>query len=224
MDAVGIYGRARRRLTGLVGGLDATACATPVAGCPGWTVHSVVSHLAGVSADFVAGRTEGAATPPWTARQVAERHDASTSSVLAEWTASAVELEAMIATVPALFRVAMDVLTHEWDVRGALGVGGDKADDDVDAVLQEILGGLAGRFTGAGSAPLRVLGGTDEWILGGAAADPGATVEVDPFELFRAVFGRRSEAQLRSWRWSGDPEPYLPLLTVFPPSAVDLAE
>lgn len=41
------------------------------------------------------------------------------------------------------------------------------------------------------------------------------TVRTDPFELLRAYAGRRSPDQIRAWEWSGDPEPYLPLLSPF---------
>lgn len=42
-----------------------------------------------------------------------------------------------------------------------------------------------------------------------------ATVEVAPWEFFRAVFSRRSADQMRAWRWEGDPEPWFEPLTVF---------
>jgi hypothetical protein len=33
----------------------------------------------------------------------------------------------------------------------------------------------------------------------------------EPFELVRAIAGRRSAAQLRALDWSVDPEPYVPI-------------
>lgn len=36
-----------------------------------------------------------------------------------------------------------------------------------------------------------------------------ASVDVSSFELFRGLTGRRSAAQIRRFRWSADPGPYL---------------
>jgi hypothetical protein len=109
-------------------------------------------------------------------------------------------------------------------VRGAVGRPGDKADDDVDVVLQAVMGGLGARLSAAGVGRLRVRAGVDEWLLGAGDGEPVASVTTEPYELFRAAFGRRSEAQIRAFAWDGDPSPFLPHLTVFPPSLVDLCE
>jgi uncharacterized protein (TIGR03083 family) len=224
MDAAAIYRRSRQRVMELVASLPPDGAATPVPACPPWTVHAVVSHLAGASVDFQEGRTEGAPSPAWTQRQVDERRERSIDDVLAEWAEAAPGFEAMIAAVPGVAVAAMDVLTHEWDLRGALRRPGDKADDDIDAVLQRVVGGFGGRMTAAGVAPLRVRAGVDEWILGGGDAAPTTTLTAEPYELFRMAFGRRSVAQMRAYDWQGDPAPYVPLLTVFPPSRADLSE
>ena len=39
---------------------------------------------------------------------------------------------------------------------------------------------------------------------------PAATIKIEPFELMRALTGRRSRDQIRAYDWSGDPEPYVP--------------
>jgi uncharacterized protein (TIGR03083 family) len=41
------------------------------------------------------------------------------------------------------------------------------------------------------------------------AGEPTGTVEAPAFELFRALTGRRSQGQIRRFRWTVDPEPYL---------------
>ena len=40
------------------------------------------------------------------------------------------------------------------------------------------------------------------------AGEPIGAVEAPAFELFRALTGRRSENQIRRYRWTLDPEPY----------------
>jgi hypothetical protein len=47
--------------------------------------------------------------------------------------------------------------------------------------------------------------------------DPGATVSAPEFELFRAMSGRRSRAQVAAFEWQGDSGPYLDVLCVFGP-------
>ena len=48
-----------------------------------------------------------------------------------------------------------------------------------------------------------------EWWLG-THDDPDAViVDVDAYDLFRALAGRRSAAQVRAWSWSADPTPYI---------------
>ncbi|HYF47694.1 MAG TPA: hypothetical protein VD926_15875, partial [Acidimicrobiales bacterium] len=45
----------------------------------------------------------------------------------------------------------------------------------------------------------------------------GAAVTVDPFELVRAVTGRRSAEQVLAWSWSvPDPAGYVAALPAFP--------
>ena len=61
-------------VTALAGQLSGEQLETTVPGTPAWTVHDVLAHLAGGCADAVTGRMEGAPSPEWTARHVAERH------------------------------------------------------------------------------------------------------------------------------------------------------
>ena len=49
-----------------------------------------------------------------------------------------------------------------------------------------------------------------------ASLVPTGRVVADPFELFRALTGRRSAAQIRRFEWNVDPEPYLPLFDQWP--------
>src|SRR5438105_1159558 len=81
--------------------------------------------------------------------------------------------------------------------------------------------------------PLEVAANGRSWVVGGGAAateDPGTAIGASllsgarpeepptrppvrvaaaPFELFRAMTGRRSAEQIRRYGWSADPGPYL---------------
>lgn len=186
--------------------------AVPVPGTPGWTVHDVVAHLAGLVSDANAGRLEGAGSPPWTAAQIEARRDTALADVLAEWERELPPFVAAMQERPTLAFV-FDVLVHEHDLRGALGLQGPGDPDAVDWSLQPLVGRLGSRLEKDGGPAVRIVSGDTEWTLG--PGEPAATVEVPRFELFRAVFGRRSAAQVRGWPWDGDPTPYLEHLNVF---------
>ena len=52
---------------------------------PGWTVHDLVAHLAGLCDDWVEGRLDGYASDGWTATQVARFAHVPLDEVLASW-------------------------------------------------------------------------------------------------------------------------------------------
>ena len=208
-----MYRGTRPRVVELVSGLSASQLATTAPGTPLWTVKDIVGHLTGVPADILAGRIEGAGSPEWTGRQVAERKDQSLESVLEEWASVAPQFEPLFEQVPQIARTGFDVLVHEHDIRGALGMSGPSDPEMVDSVLQIAVDGLGERLPSV----LRIKAGTTEWVVGPGSGEPAATVSTEPFELFRTMFGRRSNAQVMAWEWEGDPKPYLEHLSFFGP-------
>jgi hypothetical protein len=75
--------------------------------------------------------------------------------------------------------------------------------------------GLSASVGEHGLPPLLVKAGEGgEWIVG--EGEPAARLEGAPFDLFRALTGRRSAAQIRALRWTGDPDTYLPAFTFGP--------
>ena len=68
------------------------------------------------------------------------------------------------------------------------------------------------RAEGVGTLTLRA--GDREWTIG--SGDPTATLTApDEGELARVVGGRRTADQVRALDWTGDPEPWLPVLPLF---------
>src|SRR4051812_45409238 len=84
-DLQAAYVASADRVADLVRDLDASALAAPVPACPGWSVHDVVAHLAGVAADVNADRLEGAGGDEWSAAHVDARRGVAIGDVLAEW-------------------------------------------------------------------------------------------------------------------------------------------
>lgn len=219
-----MYTATRLRLTELFASLTPEELETIVPSTPAWTVLDVARHLAGVADDVRAGRVEGAASDPWTAAQVAARAGKGIDEVLAEWAATGPAMEDLLerAGEPA-DRLVIDVVTHEQDVRGALARPGGREEPAADWVLQRLVGGVDAAIRRAGVAPLRIGGGTDEWIVGGEG-EPAATLSAPPYELWRALIGRRSLEQIGSYDWTGDAAPYVELLPVFPAPEIDIVE
>lgn len=185
----------------------------PVPACPGWTVHDVVAHLAGIAVDATDGRLRGVPDDAWTAGQVEQRRGVPTAAVLDEW---APRVDAIAAALDARrmpVQMAADVLTHEGDVVEALGDPVPPEDGWRDAA-RLLCRGVVTHVDRPGT--LMVSCGDDVWT-GGTGGAPAADVDVAPWELFRAVFSRRSTGQMRAWDWRGDPEPWLAPLCVFGP-------
>jgi uncharacterized protein (TIGR03083 family) len=218
------YAGGRQRISELV--LTPGAADVAVPACPEWTVHDVLSHVTGICADILAGRLDGVTTPAWTAAQVEPRRDVATSDVVAEWTETAPQVEAMVDQIgPPGQQLVADLTTHEHDIRGALGRPGGRDSDGVAIGVEFLLTvGVGPMFTARELPALELIVDGDKRLLGGGAAD--ARLEIDRFEFMRAFTGRRSLDQIRALEWTGDPEPFLAAFTwgPFTPAEVDIAE
>jgi uncharacterized protein (TIGR03083 family) len=216
------YAGCRARIAELTGALDGPGAATPVPACPGWSVHDVVAHVSGVVDDALAGRLDGVATDPWTAAQVEARRDRSVAEMLAEWDEQAAAFEGLLDAIGDPGRQAVaDVATHEHDVRGALGVPGARDSDAVRIGLAFFAPRLLESAAERGVV-LRVLADGLAW----GPDDAPTSVSGGPFELFRALSGRRSAEQLRALRWEGDADAAMGAFTYGPfrPAERPLAE
>jgi uncharacterized protein (TIGR03083 family) len=194
---------------------DAEA-ATKVAACPAWTIKDVYAHQAGVVADALAGRLDGVATDPWTARQVEERAGKSLVAVLDEWEESVPPFEAFLETGAAPPQVIIDQWSHEQDIRATLARPANRGDERAKFCV-EALAGMRGESWQ--HAPVEVIGDSGKWMFG--PGEPKITLRASDYDLARALLGRRSLAQVRAMDWTGDPEPILDHLVVFSYSAED---
>ena len=171
IDWGAVYRANLASLTALAHDLDEAALGTTVPATPAWTVHDVLAHLAGVAADNVSGRTDGAPGPGWTARHVSERAGTPVAALTDELAANA---DAIVSSTidnprPA---VVWDIAVHHADLYEALGLGVPP-----QALWQPVLATVAPMQFGAAGVP----------------------EEVDGYELFRGLFSRRSRAQMQAW-------------------------
>jgi uncharacterized protein (TIGR03083 family) len=238
-----VYERVRRRIVELVADLDDHAAATPVPACPGWSVHDIVAHLAGACADIMAGNIAGAATNPWTAAQVEARRERSVVEILAEWEDVGPQVAAFADDFPGRLgtQFITDVTVHEHDLRGTLGRAGARDSEGVRIGADFLVNVfLHPGVTELGLDTLEVRARDRTWVVGTGDppsrdideacraalmstevipktdVTPAGTLNVEEFELFRALTGRRSAAQIRRFDWNVDAEPYLPIFGLGP--------
>jgi uncharacterized protein (TIGR03083 family) len=201
------YGDARQRIKSLVVGDHVDEL--PVAATPGWKVHDLIAHLAGVVTDAVTGNMDGVTTDQWTAAQVERGRGRPVADLLDEWEAGSPLVEAFLSSSPAdgtstASRAIIDIHTHEADLLGAL---------DRPVVL-----------------PAHVLGWgatllAREFHAAVASAGlPPVEVEASDLDWFRGRLGRRTVAEVCAFDWSRDPGPYLDLWFVFGRAEAPLGE
>jgi uncharacterized protein (TIGR03083 family) len=207
MDTTEAYRAARDRMIALVEGVDGSQA---VPACPGWTVRDLLAHVTGVVDDILEGRMEGVATEEWTGAQVSSRAGRPVAEVTEEWLALGPRLDAAFDAIGgAPGQLVFDVVTHEHDLRHALRTPGGRDDGSVELALAWVAEAWAATASGT-SAPLRLVAG-DVTVTTGGGGEPGATVEMEPFEALRALTGRRSPAELLAYRWDvEDPARWLP--------------
>jgi uncharacterized protein (TIGR03083 family) len=212
-----VYAEAHHRIVGLVRDLDGDAVRRQVPGTPEWTVHDVVAHLAAIPTDVMAGRLTGGPSPEETRRQVEERRDRTVAELLEEWAGGLGPIldGARAGLVPA--PLAIDAVTHEQDIRGALHAAHLDDDGALRFAATGYSVGLGRRLKQAGLPPLRLRDRARGFDVVARTGEPTATVSGTEFELFRAMAGRRSRAQVAALDWSVDPAPYLDCFCVFGP-------
>jgi uncharacterized protein (TIGR03083 family) len=224
-----LYRATRERLTGLLVDADAADWRTPVPACPGWDVHAVVSHLVGTAEDALAGRITGPPPPEVTAEQVARHRRETPGELLALWAELGPAFEDLVNAVGS-FPAALDVGSHEQDIRGALGRPGARDSELVRVGAERMV-----RMLDCGT-PLAFDVGDATYLNADAAdaadaaergAEPGDDVlraRTTPFEVFRLRLGRRSRDQVRAMDWSRDPGDVVDRLFIFGPAESALVE
>ena len=207
------YRSTRVRLAMLLGSIDDAAWGTPVQACPGWRVRDVVAHLVGVIEDASAGRLSGPPGPEQTAEQLDRHRSDLPADLLAQWAATAPAFEEAI-SAGARWPAFLDVVSHEHDIRGALGYQ-EPNSADVD-----LAGALLAEWT---QAPIDIdIAPSDPVLSSGPAAgpeNPRIRLRTTAFEVLRFRMGRRTRKQVLALDWSADPGPTLDELFVFGPAA-----
>jgi hypothetical protein len=109
------------------------------------------------------------------------------------------------------------VLSHEHDVRGALGAPAGRDAAELVLAAENLISWLRS------PVPMTVRVGARELRVG-PDGDGSLELVTSPFEAFRFRMGRRSRGQLVAMEWVGDPAPVLDRLTIFGPARADVIE
>lgn len=218
------YRAAREAVAELVRTLGPAQLQASVPACPGWSVHDVVSHLTGVATDVVNGQARGAPDDERSTAHVAERAGTPTSIVLREWERSASQFEAVLSKSHSSdLAPVFDIAVHEHDIRGALGLPGNRDGELIDLAVGHTTQLWLSKIESAGLDTVVIVDDVGSVIAGGA--DAPVTFRASRFEFFRAAFGRRSPAQIeRRFNGADDPSPYVPLLCLLGPAKADIIE
>ena len=184
-----------------------------------------LAHVVGIAADLNAGRFGQDISPDeWTAEQVESRRGKSVADLAAEWDRQAPQFTDGLA----LFGYSMgahyvgDLLQHFADVTHALERPAPVDDSSLVVALDFYLESLDERLRSAGIGRVIVHAGPERHECGCGAIR--AEVTGAPYELFRALGGRRSAAQIRSLGWTGDRDSVLPFVSAYPLPGADLIE
>jgi len=214
LDAADLYEGTRLAFLDLVRSLDDDQRKTQVPATPAWNVLDVLAHVIGINADLRLGRFNGtSASDEWTDAQVASRRGRSLDALAREWDAEAPVFEDGLRA----FGYEMgshflgDLLQHVSDVRHALGMMRVPDDETLLVALDFYLDSFHETLVTAGVGSVRVRPSGDKWTLGAGAIV--ASWVADRYEVFRSLGGRRDEAQIRAYEWTGAVDAIVPLVS-----------
>jgi len=214
-DTARHYENAHRRIVDLVRSLSDEQVATAVPCAPGWDVHDVLAHLAANTTDGLAGRITGIPDDEFTGEQVRQRKAATIEDLIAEWQGNMPTMLDAARAGLAPPNLAVDALTHEQDIRGAVG---KSPVDDREALrfsLEVFALGLRFKLKHADGLTLRLEATDSDFTLVAGDSAPVATLRASEFELFRTLSGRRGRDAVLAMDWDGDGGVFLPWLNVF---------
>ena len=213
-----LYRDVREQVITAARSLGDSQLAAIVPGCPLWSVRDLLAHQAGTARDFVEDRLAGAPGTSWTAVHVERRKDRSAAEILDEWDRYGRQVEDHIRAGTrdgVLFNNAyVDAAVHCADLSAVVPVGRPPRDSWLAS-----LDFMLGRDRGDERGSLRVITEDAGYELG--TGKPMAEVKTETYELFRAVFGRRSPGQIGAWAWSGETGGWLHALARLPQTSVD---
>lgn len=180
-----------------------------VPSCPDWTAHDLVAHCAGIPTALAAGELPDGDLQAWLDGLVAARREVPVTTLADRWRACGEAIRPIVEGGGGL--LVIDVLTHEHDLRGALGRPGDRDTPELRAGLPLFADLLASGVSAHGLAPFAIEC-PDGTTARSGDGEPGWTLRVDAWEASRILGSRRTAAEVLAANAEGDAAPYLAVL------------
>jgi uncharacterized protein (TIGR03083 family) len=215
IDYAAAYEDTRIRIVQLARTLVEEQLQRRIPATPDWNAKDLIGHMVGTAIDISNSNVEGVGSAEWTDDQVRRGRALSLEDLLSEWDELAPEISQSLNLFPRTMAGMFvgDVAIHEHDLRNGVGKPGARDSVGVEVGLDTYAFRFRRKVEKEGLAPIVVSDGAREWRGDG---EPAATVTGEPFELFRALTGRRTPAEIQqNLDWSGDFEKYLPLVSFY---------
>jgi hypothetical protein len=117
---------------------------------------------------------------------------------------------------------AVDLISHEFDIRGAIGNKEGRTLPWARTAALFFLNGVDYLLKEDGLPALRIQ--VENKALTVGEGEPAGSVTMTWFETLRTLSGRRSRAQVRALPWEGDPGIWMEHLFIFGPADIDIVE
>ncbi len=224
VDPAAMYQRERHDFVSFLSRLTSPEVGTTVPATPAWSVHDVLAHLVGITADLNAQRFGSSNSDAWTAQQIETRYLDSVEALADEWEREGPTFEAGLRVFGYDFGAHYlgDLLQHVSDVHAALGRCPRRDDLAVAVALDFYLGSFEETLEQLDVGAVDINVGDEHWRLG---REPlRATVTAERYELFRSLGGRRTLDEIRALSWAGDREAIVGVVSRYPVPAGSLHE
>ncbi|MBA2725933.1 MAG: maleylpyruvate isomerase family mycothiol-dependent enzyme [Actinobacteria bacterium] len=218
------YSHCKLALCDVISSLTEHELRLNVPATPRWNVKDLFAHVVGIAVDFSTGNVAEVGKADWTQSQVDSRSSMSVNELIAEWNPAAEQVAGAMEYIhPAMAGLTLaDAVVHEHDLRNAVGRHGNRDGAPLELSLNTYARWANKRFKDQGHPALKVTSGGTTWNVG--LGDPQATVEAPPFDMFRALAGRRTDEELSAFTWTGEREQLVPLISNYGKPSASLGE
>jgi len=201
------YDATRARMLDIALSAGPDALTTMVPSCPDWSALQLITHCVSMPAALGAGDFPTGDLNEWIDKILTDRAGASLDQLAEEWVGANETITGMVNGGGAV--LFDDLVVHEHDLRGALGVPDHSALDASISVPRSLESCVAALET-AGLGSIEVRSGSDTWRS--HDAEPGWILEVSPWEAVRVLYSRRTADELRALGGSDNIEAYIAVL------------
>jgi len=201
------YDATRTRMIELARAAGPDALGATVPACPDWTALQLITHCVSMPAALGAGDFPTGDLNEWIDKILTDRAGTSLDQLAEEWVGANETIAGMVNGGGAV--LFDDLVVHEHDLRGALGVPDHSALDASISVPRSLESCVAAlETTGLGS--IEVRSGSDVWRS--HDAEPGWILGGTPWEAVRVLYSRRTADEVRALGGSDNINDYIAVL------------